>query len=896
MAGGWSNTTVLNTARTGCAAAGVQTAALAISGATTASAYINQTELFNGTAWSFGGNNNVARMDLGGCGLYNAALAFGGYIGSYTGVSETYNGTVWSMGVTMLAQRSRFAGFGTAAAAVAAGGYNGTNLGNADLFNGTTWTASGALIVSRSYIKGCGTTTAGLVAGGYVAAVSNVTESFNGTTWVYGGNLVTARQAANLFGTTTNSMSAGGSTAASSGFVTNCEKYNGSAWSSAAYTSNVVYRSGQAGTVSSAIRIGGDDATTRAYVEEYNEILQSYSWATGPCLIAEHQYSGGAGESVSDAIVFGGSNIADTAYYQTTEFFNGTLWATGGGLSRTKGHLTGSGARTTAICVGGQNGAYLTDLDVYNGTSWTAGGALITLRDHAAAAGNSALGLVAGGRTTGAEICTNSELYDGAAWSSVGTLNTARMYLAGCGIQTDAMCSGGMKAGSVISNITEKFDGSVWSNSGTLNVARQHPTVAGVSSDAKIAGGFNGSSYLTSTEQWTGATWTVNLNMNYSSAYANNGNMGTANSFIVAGGTQTASLIRAGMQVYTGGVPVIIDGAIFTSIGSEFIQQVWPPAMEGATSLYTFGKYIGPFFDLDYEAAQPSSLTEILAAQGIMAPFDFTAVPLGAVASILADLHVDVIMVATLPAMTGTGTLEVRSGRIIQNLPVFTMIANGQVGAVGTVRAYIPGIRITSTGLTGWIGRVARSLPFFTIISSGTPSDGAVGNLTLPLFYINAHGKVVETGFIALVMNPKNFAISEYEGFSFNSFALFNGQYLAAGSGGIYVIGGASKDGISNIDTELKTGQLAMGSSKPRDIYLAGKSDGQMLVTLSENEDTPNNAKMNYLLETLGLDRAKVPRGMKPDYLQVGIKNVSGADFDLDSMEIYAEGLTRKKK
>jgi hypothetical protein len=85
-----------------------------------------------------------------------------------------------------------------------------------------------------------------------------------------------------------------------------------------------------------------------------------------------------------------------------------------------------------------------------------------------------------------------------------------------------------------------------------------------------------------------------------------------------------------------------------------------------------------------------------------------------------------------------------------------------------------------------------------------------------------------------------------------------------------------------------------MGSAKPRDVYLAGKSDGQMLVTLSENEDTPNNAKVNYLLETLGIDRAKVPRGMKPDYLQIGIKNVSGADFDLDSVEILPR-LTRRK-
>jgi hypothetical protein len=367
---------------------------------------------------------------------------------------------------------------------------------------------------------------------------------------------------------------------------------------------------------------------------------------------------------------------------------------------------------------------------------------------------------------------------------------------------------------------------------------------------------------------------------------------------VTGGAINTAGTVQYPCEIYTGAVPVMIDltGIPFGVTGSQFIQQGWPPPFAGVASLHAHDKYIGPFFDLEYEGVQYFSVASMLAAQGIMAPFDLTAVPMGVATSMLADLHVDTLMVGTLPALIGSATLEVRSGTLIQNLPFFTLLASGQIGTVGTVNAYLPGLRLTATGLAGGIGWVSQSLPFFTIIASGGPSDGAIANLILPLFYINAHGQAIETGFVALVMNPRNMAVSEYTGFSFNSFALFNGQNLAAGAAGIYVIGSGNKDGNSNIDAELKTGQLAMDDAKPRDVYLAGKSDGQMLVTLSENEDTPNNAKVDYLLETLGLDRAKVPRGMKPDYLQIGIKNVSGADFDLDSMEIYAEGLSRKKK
>jgi len=866
--GGWSNTTALSVARTGCAAAGVQTAALAISGATTAPAYLNQTELFNGATWSYGGNVNVARMDHGGCGAYNAALAFGGHIGSYTGSAETYNGTVWSMGVTMLAQRSRFAGFGTATAAVAAGGYNGGVLGNTDLFNGTAWTASGNLIVSRSYVKGCGTTTAGLVAGGYVAAVSNITEVFNGSTWSYGGNLVTARQSANLWGTTTNSISAGGSNA-SSICCTNCEKYNGSAWSAIAYCTHSVYRSGQAGTVTSAIRIGGDDAITRAYVEVYNEPLTSYSWATGPCLTTGRYYSGGAGESISEAILFGGTNYLDNVYYQTTESFNGTVWGTGGGLSRAKGHVTGSGSKTTAICVGGSNGSYLTDLDTYNGTVWTAGGELNTARDYAAAAGNSSSGLVAGGRGSSPDICTDSELYDGTTWSSVGTLNTPRKNLAGCGVQTDAMCSGGYKT-SAISNITEKFNGSTWSNSGTLNTVRQHPTIAGVASDAKIAGGVDAGGPLSTTERWTGATWTIDLSMNYASMFANNGNMGTANNFIVAGGNQPGSTTYAGMQIYTGGIPVLIDGAIFTSTGSQFIQQGWPPAMEGVASLYAFDKYIGPFFDLDYEVAQFEATAAFLANQGIMAPFDFANYPMDATTSMLADLHVDAIMIATLPAMTGSGTLAVRSGIVIQNLPVFTILATGQIGEIGRVSAYLPGLRLAATGLTGGIGGLALPLPFLTITSSGGLAPSAVANLTLPFFYINAHGetKAAQVVFKVLAMNLKNFAITQYDNFDFNSFAEFNGLYLGAKEDGIYPLSG-SKDQNTDIDVSLTTGKAFIEHYRLRDLFSYGLTGGQK--------------------------RSKIARGLHSGYVDFTIQNENGEDLDLDYFEVFGDPVRRKK-
>lgn len=892
VAAGFWRQANLNVARTAAGCAGTQLAGLAFGGATTYNTPINGTESFNGTVWSYTGTLNTARQDIAGFGSATAAMACGGYTGSiYSNASETFNGTVWTAGNAIQNNRSQFVGGGSTLAAFSVGGYNGTTTYNiTEKYNGIIWTNASNLITARRWHAGGGTQNSAFVAIG--TSGSTTSEVYDGNIWSARGNLSAARSAPVGFGgSSASGIVTGGNDGTQNWLRT--EIFDGNVWTvTSNYQTfsgnNATYRMAASGSVTTGgLVIGGDTGggTGVAGTAAWFVAFQSYSWMTQPPTSVGRQRHGVAGGSSLDAIVFGGYNLAST-----TERWSGVSWASGGGLSQGKNDPAGTGdAVTTALCIGGNNSGYLTRVESYNGSVWaTLGGTLNTARDQLAAAGNLSAALCFGGYTGAASVVTES--FDGSAWSNVNALNTARYILMGCGVQGAAISVGGTGS----TKKTELWDGVDWTASGDLNTANSGAALSGSSTSARVACGL---SYARLSELWSGSAWTASLSPNIARSSVGNGPAGNSTGMLVTGGyINTAGTMQYPCEIYTGAVPVIIDGAIFTSTGSQFIQQSFPPAMAGVASLYAFDKYIGPFFDLEYEGVQYSSVASMLAAQGIMVPFDLTAIPMGAVASMLADLHVDTLMVATLPAMTGSVTLEVRSGTLIRDLPALTMLGNGQIGVVGTVNAYLPGIRLVAAGLAGGIGRVARSLPFFTIISSGGPSDGAIANLTLPLFYINAHGQAVETSFVALVMNPKNFAVSEYEGFSFNSFALFNGQYLGAGAAGIYIIGGTGKDGRSNIDAEIKTGQLAMGTAKPRDVYLSGKSDGQMLVTLSENEDMPNDAKVNYLLETLGIDRAKVPRGMKPDYLQVGIKNVSGADFDLDSMEIYAEGLARKKK
>ena len=91
---------------------------------------------------------------------------------------------------------------------------------------------------------------------------------------------------------------------------------------------------------------------------------------------------------------------------------------------------------------------------------------------------------------------------------------------------------------------------------------------------------------------------------------------------------------------------------------------------------------------------------------------------------------------ALLPAMTGTGTLAVRSGMLAKILPTLEIDGTILGGAVGTLKANLPRFVVSGYGA----GRFAQILPALTLQSSGV--IGATGGLSqnLTLLAMEAHG------------------------------------------------------------------------------------------------------------------------------------------------------------
>ena len=116
----------MNTARRLVASAGSSTSALCIAG-NASPGRKNETESWNGSAWTEVNNVNTARHSLAGAGADNTnAIAFGGDQPSTDGsaITEDWNGASWVEVADLSTGRRNFDGRGTSTAGLATGGSN----------------------------------------------------------------------------------------------------------------------------------------------------------------------------------------------------------------------------------------------------------------------------------------------------------------------------------------------------------------------------------------------------------------------------------------------------------------------------------------------------------------------------------------------------------------------------------------------------------------------------------------------------------------------------------------------------------------------------------------------------------------------------------------------------
>ena len=432
----WTNVPgTMATARNLLSGAGIQTAALAITGYT-GTAVTNATEEYDGSTWTAGGNVGSTRYNVGAAGTQTAGLAFGG--SGTSSATEEYDGSSWTAGGSLNTGRNGIGGSGIQTAAIGFGGNPTT--GATELYNGSTWTTSSASLGTARYNLGSainGTNSATLAFGGRTATIQSSTEEFNfsatvitGAAWSSGGSMNTSRSYMAGLGTRPASLAAGGSTS-SPGLnqTANSEEYDGTSWSEGNNLGTARVGLGGAGSQTSSIAAGGRTPSDvdAANSEEYN----GTSWTATPSLSTGRRYVAGFGASETAAVVVGGTvgGAPGAGTKQTaTEEYNGSSWTSGGAMNTAKTGTDGNsvGTETAGLYITGNAG-----VEEYNGTTWSE---VNDLQRPAPGNGGGACGVQTSALFAGAAAYeTKTEIYDGTSFKTTASLGTGRAYSGGSG-------------------------------------------------------------------------------------------------------------------------------------------------------------------------------------------------------------------------------------------------------------------------------------------------------------------------------------------------------------------------------------------------------------------------------------------------------------------------------
>ena len=557
----WSSAAPLGSGGYLAGSFGTQTAGVKVGGTFYPNTPMSNVEHYNGTGWSEETNMPTAGQSISGAGTQTAGIIAGGSTPSMTSNAFSYNGTAWTAANSLPYAANNLASCGLAKTdviyAVGRDGSSGNSGTNKSItFDGTNFANGPNHVTTRMFntTSGAGTGTAALICGGFIDPSPNAMtncEEYDGTAWSATDTLDTGTGFATAWGTQTNAVC---QTNASS--YSGSEAYNGTSWSAlpptGATSSGGLYgiaagATGDAGWLSAINPSGTVYATTVEFNRSIN-LVTGAAWASGGSL-------GSAGYNISGC----GTQTAGLGFARytapnknngLTEEYDGSSWSEQGDLSTGRMDACGFGVQTAAVCAGGKQdpGSAVASTEEYGGASWSSGEDLPAARRGAAGVGILTAGIVCGGEAPG--ITDTTLAYDGTDYSSLPTLNTARSGARGSGTSTAGLICGG-STGSITS-ATEEYNGSSWSNGGSLLVALG---VFGQSSNAtqdnSIAfGGTTSGPNLATTFGYDGTAWSTRPNM--ATARQKLGGLGTAALGLAFGGTTGPSTGVTTTEEFTG--------------------------------------------------------------------------------------------------------------------------------------------------------------------------------------------------------------------------------------------------------------------------------------------------------------------------------------------------------
>ena len=269
------------------------------------------------------------------------------------------------------------------------------------------------------------------------------------------------------------------------------------------------------------------------------------------------------------------------------------------------------------------------------------------------------------------------------------------------------------------------------------------------------------------------------------------------------------------------------------------------------------------------------------------------------VITLSATLSTGMSAVFTLPAAELEATLLAGLAFSAEfSLPGESFVASMLSEGLLSAEFLLPGPRLSAQVLSGRLFTATPELPALTLSAVTLQNVTLSAVFNLPAEQLLAElSTVLAEAYRTWVLNTRKNALTEYD-FEFNSYALFQGQVLAAGTAGIVVLGTQTQDGTVDIPWRWRTGKADYGDSHlkrvPR-IYIGMEATGDVLfrTILSEGGTRTYRLPHNHVD---GIQQRRVPigKGPKSRYFQYELEGEGGATASVHNLLTYPTLLRRR--
>ena len=206
---------------------------------------------------------------------------------------------------------------------------------------------------------------------------------------------------------------------------------------------------------------------------------------------------------------------------------------------------------------------------------------------------------------------------------------------------------------------------------------------------------------------------------------------------------------------------------------------------------------------------------------------------------------------------------------------------------------------LQAQALTGAVGALILGAATPIMAAAGYPAYIVMASVVASPPYLSATVvAALSANYRTWALNTRRGALTEYNAFEFNSYAVFNGKVVAAGPAGLVEIGLQSDDAGVPINSTVTTGQESFGSSEHKRVpraYTSYSTDGDMRFSTITTEGGTRTYALDWN-HLHGIQQRRVPvgKGPKSRFWQFSVTNVGGADFSLNDVLVMPTKLRRR--